>query len=219
MNGEPMRLRSRTAVLAGALVLAIGTGVPAQAAPLVTLDTGHVDVVDVEYADGGFELHIHHETQGELDPADTLLRVLPKAKTTVPDDPAYAFLGAPGRSVWILPQVQDPDLLFAGLSTEELEAGVFTGDQVTVTLCAVSGPGKVSVFTTDAVGNPGVVFNSRDGLPDATALPVAGHQHANWAFSAAGTYRVTFHVSARLASTGQVVTSEPMTVTFKVLNP
>jgi surface-anchored protein len=213
-----MRLLTRSAALAGALVLGLGLGVPAQAATLVTLDKGHVDVVDVEYADGGFELHIHADAHGELDPADTLLGVLPKAKTTVPNDPAYAFLGAPGRPVWILPQVEDPDLLFPGLSTAELEAGVFSGDQVTLTLCGVSGPGKLSVFTTDGVGNPSVVFNSRNGLPDATTLPVASHQHANWAFSAAGTYRVTFHVTARLAANNQVVTSEPTTVTFKVLN-
>ncbi|WP_185845534.1 choice-of-anchor M domain-containing protein [Kibdelosporangium aridum] len=213
-----MRLLTRGAALAGALVLGLGVGAPAQAAPLVTLDKGHVDVVDVEYADGGFELHIHHETQGELDPAETLLRVLPKAKTTVPDDPAYAFLGAAGRPVWILPQVEDPDLLFAGLSTEELEAGVFAGDQVAVTLCGVSGPGKLSVFTTDAVGSPSVVFNSRDGLPDTTTLSAGTHKHVNWAFTAAGTYRVTFHVSARLSANNQVITSEPTTVTFKVLN-
>lgn len=211
-------MRLRTAALAGALVLTIGASVPAHAAPLVTLDTGHVDVVDVEYADGGFELHIHHETQGELDPADVLLRALPKAKTTVPDDPAYAFLGAPGRPVWILPQVQDPDLLFAGLSTEELEPGVFADDQVTLTLCAVSGPGKISAFTTDAVGNPGIVFNSRDGLPDVTSLTTGAHKHVNWAFTAAGTYRVTLHASARLAANNQVITSEPTTVTFKVLD-
>ncbi|CAM3362213.1 choice-of-anchor M domain-containing protein [Kibdelosporangium persicum] len=217
MNGDPMRLRSRAATVAGALVLTVGIGVPAQAATLVPLDKGHIDVVDVEYADGEFELHVHHEEQ-EYDPADVLLRVPAAAKATVPDDPAYAFLGAPGKSVWILPQAEDPELLFAGLSSEELEAGVFTGDQVTLKLCAVSGPGKVSVFTTDAVGAPGVVFNSRDGLPDATALTVGGHQHANWTFSAAGTYRFTFVATARLAADNSVVTSAPTTVTFRVLN-
>jgi surface-anchored protein len=213
-----MRTRSR-ALLAGALVLTLGIGVPAHAAAPVTLDKGHVDVVDVEYADGGFELHIHDDGQDtEYDPADVLLRVPAAARAAVPDDPAYAFLGTPGRHVWILPQVQDPDLLFAGLSTEELPAGVFAGDHVTLTLCAVSGPGKVSVFTTDAVGSPDIVFNSRDGVPDATTLAVGGHQHANWGFTAAGTYRVTFHVSARLAANNQVVTSAPTTVTFRVLN-
>jgi surface-anchored protein len=221
MNGEPMRLRTRGAVLAGTFALGLGMAMPAHAAPLVTLDKGHVDVVDVEYADGGFELHIHDETQDpgvERDPADVLLRALPQARTTVPDDPAYSFLGTPGSAVWILPQVEDPELLFPGLSTEELTAGLFTGDQVTLTLCSVSGPGKVSVFTTDAFGSPSIVFNSRDGLPDATTLAVGGHKHANWAFTRAGTYRATFHVSARLAAGNAVIASEPVTITFSVLN-
>jgi surface-anchored protein len=214
-----MRSRSRVAILAGALVL--GIAVPAQAAPLVVLDKGHVDAVDVEYADSGLELHVHDETVEpgvERDPKDVLLRALAEARTTVPDDPAYAFLGRAGDPVWILPQVQDPNLLFAGLSTEDIEPGALAGDQVTLTLCAVSGPGKVSLFTTDAVGAPSIVFNSRDGLPDTTALTAGAHKHVNWSFTATGTYRFTFHATARVAGTNQVVTSAPTTVTFQVLN-
>jgi surface-anchored protein len=214
-----MRLRSRVAILAGVLVL--GVAIPAQAAPSVVLDKGHVDAVDVEYADGGLELHIHDETVEpgvERDPKDVVLRALAQARTTVPEDPAYAFLGRPGAPVWILPQVQDPNLLFAGLSTEDIEPGVLADGQVTLTLCAVSGPGKVSLFTTDAVGAPAIVFNSRDGLPDTTALTAGAHKHANWSFTAAGTYRFTFHAAARVAATNQMVTSAPTTVTFQVLD-
>jgi surface-anchored protein len=100
-----------------------------------------------------------------------------------------------------------------------VEAGVFTNDQVTLKLCGVYGPGKVSAFTTDAFGSPTVLFNSRDGLPDTTTLSASGHQHANWAFTAAGTYRFVFSATAQLAETGAVISSAPMTVTFKVLNP
>jgi surface-anchored protein len=217
-----MGARLRVALLAGASALSLTIATPAQAAPLVVLDKGHVDVVDVAYEEGGLHLHIHDETVEpgeERDPADVLLRVLAPAKTTIPADPAFSFLGRSGDPVWILPQVENPDLLFAGLSTEELEAGVFAGDQVTLKLCAVYGPGKVSVFTTDAFGSPAVVFNSRDGLPDTGALPVAGHQHANWSFTAAGTYRFVFSATGKLAATGAVVSSAPVTVTFKVLNP
>lgn len=217
-----MRARLRVALVAGVTTLSMAIAPAAQAAPLVVLDKGHVDVVDVAYEDGGLHLHIHDETVDpgvERDPADVLLRVLAPAKTTVPADPAFAFLGTPGSPVWILPQVENPDLLFAGLSTEELETGVLAGDQVTLKLCAVYGPGKVSVFTTDAFGNPTVLLNSRDGLPDTTALPVGGHQHANWSFSAAGTYRLVLSATGKLAGTGEVVSSAPVTVTFKVLNP
>jgi surface-anchored protein len=215
-----MRLRSRVAILASTLVL--GLAAPAQAAPLVVLDKGHVDVVDVEYANGGLELHIHDETVDpgvERDPKDVLLRVLGSARTTVPNDPSYAFLGSSDSPVWILPQVQDPNLLFAGLSTEEITPGALANDQVALQLCAVSGPGKVSLFTTDAVGNPTILFNSRDGLPDTTTLTAGGHKHANWSFTAAGTYRFTFHATARVAGGNEPISSAPFTVTFQVLNP
>lgn len=217
-----MGARLRVALLAGASALSLTIATPAQAAPLVVLDKGHVDVVDVAYEDGGLHLHIHDETVQpgvERDPQDVLLHVLSPARTTVPADPAFSFLGAAGAPVWILPQVQNEDLLFAGLSTEELETGVFAGDQVTLKLCGVYGPGKVSVFTTDAFGSPTVLLNSRDGLPDTIALPVSGHQHANWSFTAAGTYRFVFSATGQLAGTGEVVSSTPVTVTFKVLNP
>jgi surface-anchored protein len=96
---------------------------------------------------------------------------------------------------------------------------VLANDQVTLQLCGVSGPGEVSLFTSDAVGSPTILFNSRDGLPDATTLTSGGHKHANWSFTAAGTYQLTFHASARVAGSNQPISSAPFTVTFKVLNP
>jgi hypothetical protein len=35
----------------------------------------------------------------------------------------------PIAPVWVLPEIRDPDLLWPGLSTEELSPGVFTGGQ------------------------------------------------------------------------------------------
>ncbi len=51
------------------------------------------------------------------------------ARTTLPADPAFAFLGAVGSPVYILPQVQNPSLVFLGFGTEELPSGLFTADQ------------------------------------------------------------------------------------------
>ena len=215
-----MRFRPSVALLAGAAALSLAVAVPAQAASQVVLTSGHVDVVDVEYADGGFELHVHDETVDpgvERDPADVLFRVPVAAKTTVPDDPAYSFLGTAGKPVWVLPQVEDPNLLFAGFATEEVPAGVFAGEQVTLKLCGATGPGRVSVFTTDPFGAPTVVFNSGDGLPDATNLAVGTHTHANWSFAKPGTYKLRFTVSGKVAATNQAIASEPITVTFSVL--
>lgn len=213
-------MRLRTALLLPGLLsaaLAVNA-LPATATPLVVLSQGHIDAVDVHYEDGGLHLHIHDETVDpavERDPADVVLRVLPGAETTVPDDPAYGFLGAPGAPVWILPETQNPELLWPGLSTEELESGVFAGDSVTLTLRKVRGPGALSVFTTDALGAPTVLANSGDGTPDSLPLAVGEHSHVNWAFTEAGVYRAVFQATATLAD-GTQVASDPAVYTFQV---
>ncbi|WP_306213784.1 choice-of-anchor M domain-containing protein [Actinoplanes sp. RD1] len=216
-----MRRSLRLVAGGGALAAALtGIAAPAQAhvrvAPAV-LSTGHVDAVDVEYEDGELELAVHAEdTDTEYAPADVVLLVKRQAKAAVPDDPAYAFLGEPGDNVWILPEVRNPDLLWAGLSAEELESGVFAGDAVSVNVQQVRGPGDVSVFAQDAVGSPDVLVNSADGLPDTLGLAAGQHEHVNWAFERSGTYKLTVTASATLAATGETITSEPATYTFKV---
>jgi surface-anchored protein len=212
-------VRLRTALLPGLVAAALAaSALPAAATPVVVISQGHIDAVDVHYEDGGLELHVHDDTVDpsvERDPADVVMRVLPGAKTTVPDDPAYGFLGSPGAPVWVLPQTQDPELLWPGLSTEEIESGVFAGDTVTLTLRKVRGPGALSVFTSDAVGVPTVLANSGDGTPDQLTLGVAGHRHVNWGFTKAGWYRATFQATATLVD-GTPVTSDPAVFTFWV---
>lgn len=216
-------MRFRTALLPG-LVMAAATvalaagALPAAATPVVVISQGHLDAVDVHYEDGDLELHVHDETVEppvERDPADVVLRVLPGAETTVPDDPAYRFLGAPGATSWILPQAQDPELLWPGLSTEELAPGTFAGDTVALKLRRVRGPGALSVFTTDALGAPTVLANSGDGTPDRLTLGVGGHEHVNWGFTRPGWYRATFQATATLTD-GTRVVSDPAIYTFQV---
>lgn len=213
-------MRFRTAVLLPGLVAAAiaASALPVAATPGVVLSQGHVDVVDVHYEDGALELHVHDETVDpsvERDPSEVLLRVLPAAETTVPDDPAYSFLGQPGAPVWILPEIENPDLIWPGLATEEIEPGVFAGDTVTLTVRRVRGPGALSVFASDPFGAPTVLANSGDGSPDALSLATGGHQHASWAFTRTGLYRVTFQAAATLAD-GTRVVSDPAVYTFLV---
>ena len=121
------------------------------------------------------------------------------ALNTVPAGAQWSFLGSAGSSVWILPQTHDHDLLFLGLGTEELAAGIFTGDQVTLSLRGVSGPGNFAVYQTDMFGNPNVFMNSGDGITagDAVTLGAGAHSHVNWAFGAPGIYQIDFEASGR----------------------
>ncbi|WP_201435555.1 choice-of-anchor M domain-containing protein [Saccharothrix sp. 6-C] len=213
-----MRTTARFALLLTAVTGLSGLAVaPATAAPVVTIDTGHVDVFGVAYEDDEFHLHVHDEAGDvEHEPSEVLLVAKAAAKTTVPADPAYAFLGAPGAPVWVLPEVEDPNLLWPGIAAEEVEPGVFVDGSLRLHVVAVCGPDDFSIFTTDAVGAPTVLVDSGNGLPDRIDLTPGGHQHANWAFEAAGSYSVTVRAVGTLAATGERVVSAPATYSFKV---
>lgn len=204
-------LTAATAVVTAGV---LAWGAPAQAGSLVVLSQGHVDVVDVAYQDGEFELTVHHEV--EHDPADVLFVARPESATTVPDDPRYAFLGAAGSTVYVLPEVPNEALLFPGLSAEEIETGVFAGDTIQLRFRNVVGPDGLSLFTTDPAGNPTVLVDSEDGLPDPVTLPVASHMHQNWAFEKPGWYLVRVDATGVLAGTGATVTSDPVWLKFNV---
>lgn len=201
----PIRLLAVSGLLVGALVAAAG---PAQAGSHVTIEKGHVDVIGVAYEDGRLHLHVHDESiepDVEREPEGVTFRVLPEAETTVPADPSFSFLGSAGDPVWILPQVQNPDLLWAGLGTEELEPGILAGDTVNVTVLAV-GPGDVALYTENAFGLPAdVLVDTGDGQPDTFGLTAANHVHLNWAFEEPGNYWLVVAVTGRLASNGHAV--------------
>lgn len=217
---NPVRLLITTGALVGALVL---TGGPAQATAVVTISQGHVDVIGVAYEDDALHVHVHDETvepDVEREPEDVKFQVLGTAKTTVPDDPAYGFLGTPGAPVWVLPQTQNPDLLWPGIGAEELEPGVFKDDTVKICFRAIRGPGDVALYTEDAFGQPAnVLVDSGDGLPDSISLRAGDHLHANWAFEKAGHYRLLVSATGTLAANNQTVTSGLSVYHFQVLNP
>lgn len=213
-----MRTPARLLLIPAALALAVVTAAPAAASgSITTLSSGHVDVFGVAYEDDELHLHVHDEdSDTEYEPCEVNLVVKREARTTVPNDPAYAFLGAPGAPVWVLPEVDDPNLLYAGLAAEEVPAGLFADDTVTVSVVAVLAPGGFNLFTNDATGTPVKLVDSQDGLPDHITLTAGDHAHANWAFEAAGTYLVGVRASGVLAATGTTVTSDLAVYRFTV---
>jgi surface-anchored protein len=185
----------------------------------VTLETGEVDV-GVGYADGAWDLHAHDETTDiEYEPGEVTLLAGPASQTTVPIDLQYSFLGSPGAPTWILPQVEDPELLYLGLATEEIALGVFEGDVVTFSLTGITGPGHFALYSEGGFGDVTLFFNSADGITssDSMTLPVGSHQHLNWAFSAPGSYSVEFTASGILQADGMPTTSGPVAYSFEVV--
>jgi surface-anchored protein len=205
---------SAAVVAAGVLI----TPSAATAADRVVLSKGHVDAMDVRYADGALSLKVNDDTVSPSvirNPADLTFHVPPPARTTVPDLPSYSFLGPAGSEVWMLPQVQDQNLLWPGWNTTTLTAGTFTGDRVRLSLVGVDGPGKVSLFGSTPFGDAVVYFRSDDGLPDALDVPIRTHAHASWAFSAPGSYTLRWQADATLTN-GARVSTGPVPYTFVV---
>ncbi|MFI2651111.1 choice-of-anchor M domain-containing protein [Micromonospora fulviviridis] len=213
-------MRTRNRFVAGLLLtgaLLVGTPTPVTAAPVV-LSSGHVDVIDVDYAAGALTVNVLDGTgtgSVERNPADVLFRVPNTANITVPGGSAWSFLGTGGQA-WVLPQSSTAGLLWAGWNTTEVPSGIFQNNRVTFKLTSVSGPAGFSIYTVSG-GTPTVLFDSGNGLPDSLNVNYNTHAHANWGFDAAGTYAVTFEVTGILASSGATVSSGAKTFTFEVL--
>ncbi|WP_447002005.1 choice-of-anchor M domain-containing protein [Saccharothrix isguenensis] len=201
------------AFAAGLALLTTGT---AHAA--VTISSGHVDVIDVDWTGTALTLDLRDGTVSpavDRDPATVTLNAVPASKSTVPSGSAYSFLGAPGSTFWVLPQNSASGILWPGFDTSGVPTGALLNNSLTVKLVSVTGPADFSVYTTGFGGSVSVWFDSGNGLPDNRTLAINSHAHANWAFEAAGTYTVTFEVTATTA-TGTAITTGRKAYTFTV---
>lgn len=215
-----MRAFTRTLTVTGCIAATIAAGgMTAAHAAGTTLTKGHVDVLDVEYDGVGLDLHVHDESvtpDVEYVPADVVLQALPASAYTVPSGSCYSHLGSAGATVYRLPQVENANLLWPGVSGEHLSAGVFQNDKVQVELTSVSGPGKLTVYKDGLCPKSNRYYDSGDAtLTNSKNVTAGEHDHANWVFTRAGSYTATFQVSGTLAN-GTPVGPASATYTFQV---
>lgn len=166
---------------------------------LHTVTQGHADV-GIAFEDGQLELHVHdEEAEAEFAPSEALIFVGPDAQISRPAGTKFDFLGvASGAPIWVLPAVENPDLPYLGIGTEEIEPGTFIPGSLKLSLGHVSGPGDFSIYTVDGFGAVTVGMSTADGIgaDDTITLLEGSHGHRNWAFTAAGRYEVGLAVSA-----------------------
>lgn len=205
----------------------VGLGIaPAASGGLVpgyhVLSVGHVDVVGIAYEDGEWDFHVHDEDNDvEYAPNEALIYVPPETALARPAGAQWDFLGtSAGGSIWFLPEVEDPGLLWPGIVAEEVADGVFEGDSVLLRLLDVRGPGQFSLWQSDAFGEPIVSMTSSDGISGSDQRIVqvgeSGHTHANWGFSAPGYYEIDFEASGTLLDGSIFTASGPVTFYFGV---
>jgi putative ABC transporter-associated repeat protein len=167
---------------------------------------GHVDI-GPHFVEGRWTVMIHDDEAKDKTggrsvwrfPEHTVLRVSDAARQTVPEDPAYAFLHAPaGSRVHVVPQTQDPHVVWVGWNTQDPTAMERIDRGVTMTLTGVDGPGDLVVFLQSGD------FSAPQRLWDSTArarpiwVDVNTHTHANWVFTRPGVYLVRVRIAAEL---------------------
>ena len=132
------------------------------------------------------------------------------AQQTLPA--GFEFIGAAGETIWMAPE-SNPGAgrLWPGFNTESIERGAIDEDRTTFTLTSVDGPGDLEVFT-GGVEAPTRLWSSTD--TDLRSFSIARtHMHMNWAFTAAGTYRLGVEATVRVNGVPQTAQA---TYTFVV---
>ena len=145
----------------------------------------------------------------------TTLAVAPNARFVRPaslSDASYDVLGPVGAATYVLPETQNSDIVWPGLSTEGIDyAALPEGADLTLHLAQAPAGARVAFFQGGTFGAGATVhFDSTkgDGVVHTTE---ATHMHGNWVFSAPGTYRI--EVRAR---SGERVLTEPQAFTVIV---
>ena len=145
----------------------------------------------------------------------TTLTVAPNARFVRPaslSDPSYDVLGPVGTATYVLPETQNSDIVWPGLSTEGIDyAALPDGADLTLHLAEAPAGARVAFFQGGTFGSGAKIhFDSStgDGVVHTTE---STHMHGNWVFSAPGTYRI--EVGAR---SGERVLAEPQAFTVIV---
>jgi len=211
LSWRPVGLALLAALVGASVASPVATAAAAAPADDRRVIAGvHADLVSVGLVEGALQLG--SRTDGvdgpgvAVDPAAVVFNVESAARVVLGRGSTLGFLGDIGNDFWIAPQ-SNPDgaLLWPGVSTEDVLPGSVDGD-VTVSLAAVEGPGSVSVYRTDALGEHERLLDSRvDEGVGGWALAPGSHAHASWAFSDPGAYVLTMAAEASVQGVDQRV--------------
>ncbi|WP_125776145.1 choice-of-anchor M domain-containing protein [Antribacter gilvus] len=134
-------------------------------------------------------------------PEDVVYQLGEASVLPAPDSPDYAFLGVePGTPLYVVPQTQATGVPWLGWNTQHPGVVERLADGARLRLDAVDGPGDLVVFLQEGVsGPPNVLWQSGDALPQELFMETNTHVHANWVFTAPGTYVLDVAMVAELA--------------------
>jgi hypothetical protein len=214
-----MRFRHLLPLAALAAVLALAASAEAQISATATFNFrvgttapstssywsgGHGDI-DIHFHDDEWEIHYHFHDDDEDDvatggngfpgdpfqdewEADDLTTYidsgLPAAQRTRATGDQWNFTGvAEGATFYVLPASETIGLPYLGFSAEDHTFAI------TYSLGTVNGPGVISAWTQDGVGEPTPYWSSlTPGANGGFTVPAGGHEHMFIGFSQVGDY-------------------------------
>ena len=158
------------------------------------ISVGHVDL-GPRLIDGQWRAGLRHDAEtGAVwrDPNQTVLRVNDAAIMTAPDSADYPFLAdVVGKPVYVVPQTQNPSVVWLGWNTQDPAVTATIDRGLTMRVGPVSGPGRAWLFLQSGTFGKPLLLADSGAAPGDVWIDSGTHVHANWAFSAPGTYTAT----------------------------
>lgn len=127
-----------------------------------------------------------------VDPTAITFTLGQAAQIKTPD--SLSFAAQPSTTAWLISSTQTPGVPWLGMNSQHPSIVGGTTGPVSFSLAGVSGPGRVAVFESGALGGGvgNVLFN---GPGSSFTLPGNTHAHYNWLFTAPGSYTLTLRMS------------------------
>ena len=158
------------------------------------ISVGHVDL-GPRLIDGQWRAGLRHDAESGAvwrDPNQTVLRVNDAAIMTAPDSADYPFLAdVAGKHVYVVPQTQNPGVVWLGWNTQDPAVTATIDRGLTMRVGPVSGPGRAWLFLQSGTFGKPLLLADSGAAPGDVWIDSGTHVHANWAFSAPGTYTAT----------------------------
>ena len=158
------------------------------------ISAGHVDL-GPRLIDGQWRVGLRHDAESGAvwrDPNQTVLRVSDAAIMTAPDSADYPFLAdVAGKPVHVIPQTQNPSVVWLGWNTQDPAVTATIDRGLTMRVGPVSGPGRAWLFLQSGTFGKPLLLADSGAAPGDVWIDSGTHVHANWAFSAPGTYTAT----------------------------
>lgn len=218
--------RMRGVALVGVIALAGGLAwsVPALAAdPVVKddpirLDIGHIDAFNLVLKDDKtIRLVLKEDATGShvlRTPESVELAI--KSAAYSKNLPAAGIPAGAPTNLYLLPLVQDTDLIWPGWDSQGIGSEYGPQAKVDIDVSKVDGPGDVYLWTSGTLEGTSQLLKDTWKFPGVIHQDFLAHVHANWGFTAPGTYKFTAKASVKSADGTKTSTSNEATYTFVV---